>query len=93
MQDMAAEKRNFKVLNEAQLNAYDEQGFLGLNAFVQGAWLTKLQDVTQRMIEESRGVTESNDKFDVEPDHTPQAPRLRRLMKLLDKRLPRERAA
>ena len=80
MQDMATGGRPLKVLDEAQLEAYDKDGYLGLDAFVQGDWLSKLQDVTQRMIEESRQVVETNDKFDVEPDHTPENPRLRRLM-------------
>ena len=84
MQDLAVGTRALKVLNEEQVRKYEEQGFLGLEAFVGSEWLNKLQGVTQRMIEESRAVTETNDKFDVEPDHTPENPRLRRLMKPQD---------
>ncbi len=84
MQDVAASGRTLKVLKDAQVRAYEEHGFLGLEAFVQGEWLANLQDVTQRMVEESRTVTKSDDKFDVEPDHTPEKPRLRRLMKPQD---------
>ena len=84
MQDMAPEKRTLKVLSDAQVRNYHEHGYLGIEAFVDAGWLAKLQDVTQHMIEDSRTVTETNDKFDVEPDHTPDAPRLRRLMKPQD---------
>lgn len=84
MQDIAAETRSLKALTEAQTRSYQEDGFLGLDAFVDGAWLSKLQQVTQQMIEESRTVAQSNDKFDVEPDHTAETPRLRRLMKPQD---------
>lgn len=80
MQDLTAETRSLKALSDAQVLDYEEQGFLGLESFVRGEWLSKLRDVTRQMIEESREVTETNDKFDVEPDHTPDNPRLRRLM-------------
>jgi ectoine hydroxylase len=80
MQDMAAGAPALKALSEVQVRDYEEQGFLGLDSFVDGEWLSKLQEVTQRMIEESRGVSETNDKFDIEPDHTTDNPRLRRLM-------------
>ena len=84
MQDLAAGRRPLKVLSETQVRAYQDDGFLGLTSFVGADWMAQLQAVTQRMIEESRGVTETNDKFDVEPDHTPDAPRLRRLMRPQD---------
>jgi ectoine hydroxylase len=84
MQDQAASTSGAKVLTSEQLRAYDEQGFLGLDAFVSGDWLAKLQEVTEHMVEESRAVTESTDKFDVEPNHTAENPRLRRLMKPQD---------
>ena len=84
MQDMAADKRSSKVLSEAQIESYREDGFLGLESFVDDTWLAKLQQVTQQMVEESCSVTQSNDKFDVEPDHTSENPRLRRLMKPQD---------
>ena len=84
MQDMQADRQALKVLSEAQVRDYHEHGYLGLDSFVTGEWLARLQDVTQRMVEESRGVKESNDKFDVEPDHTADTPRLRRLMRPQD---------
>ncbi|MFY0613798.1 MAG: phytanoyl-CoA dioxygenase family protein [Hyphomicrobiaceae bacterium] len=84
MQDIAAQKSGLKVLTDAQVSAYEMDGFLGLDGFVEKPWLAKLQQVTQQMIEESRSVEQSNDKFDVEPDHTAESPRLRRLMKPQD---------
>ena len=84
MQKPVKDVRALKVLSDAQLRYYDEKGFLGLESFVGGEWLSKLQDVTQQMIEKSRSVRETDENFDVEPDHTPDNPRLRRLMKPQD---------
>lgn len=84
MQDIAAQQSGLKVLTDAQVSAYEKDGFLGLDGFVEKPWLAKLQQVTQQMIKESRSVEQSNDKFDVEPDHTVESPRLRRLMKPQD---------
>jgi hypothetical protein len=38
-----------------------------------------LRDATDEMVERSRKVTRSDAVFDLEPDHTPDAPRLRRV--------------
>jgi ectoine hydroxylase-related dioxygenase (phytanoyl-CoA dioxygenase family) len=69
-----------KVLSEAQRAQYFEQGYLVLERFVSEDWLARLRNVTEEFVEESRTVTESDGKFDIEPDHSAAAPRLRRLM-------------
>ncbi len=43
------------------------------------AEIAELRRVTDEFVEKSRGVTKSGDVFDVEPSHTPEQPRLRRL--------------
>ncbi|MDP7174256.1 MAG: phytanoyl-CoA dioxygenase family protein, partial [Alphaproteobacteria bacterium] len=68
-----------KALSQKQREAFFEDGFLALDSFVEQVWLDRLWQVTQDFIEESRTVTESNGKFDLEPDHTSEKPRLRRL--------------
>ncbi len=68
-----------KVLSDAQRRFYFEHGYLHLDGFVSGAWLDRLWAVTNRFIEDSRKCAASNDVFDLEPAHTADAPRLRRL--------------
>lgn len=68
-----------KVLSQQQREAYFEQGYLLLPAFIPGDLLRKLQSVAAEFVEESRSCVKSNAKFDLEPRHTASAPRLRRL--------------
>ena len=68
-----------KVLSDEQRKFYFDNGYLVLNDFVDQAWLDRIWNVTNGFIEASRSVLKSDDKFDLEPGHSPQAPRLRRL--------------
>ena len=68
------------VLTEAQREAYFRDGYLLLERFVPDDWLATLRGLSARFIEESRSLTESNGKFDLEPDHSADEPRLRRLV-------------
>ena len=68
-----------KVLTQAQREAYFRDGYVALEEFVSREWLDRLWDVTDGFIAESKSVSKSDDKFDVEPDHNADNPRLRRL--------------
>ena len=68
-----------KVLTDAQREAYFRDGYLLLERFVPDDWLTTLRGLSERFIDESRQQTVSDEKFDLEPDHCANAPRLRRL--------------
>ncbi len=74
-----------KVLSQAQRQAYFENGYIALEKFVSADWLARLNTVTSDFIEQSRSVTESNGIFDIEPNHSAEAPRLRRLMTPVDR--------
>ena len=76
--------RPAKVLSQARRESYFDQGYLLLESFVSQAWLERLRLVADEFIEESRGLTESNHKLDLEPDHRADAPRLRRLTSPVD---------
>ncbi|WP_416899378.1 MAG: phytanoyl-CoA dioxygenase family protein [Minwuia sp.] len=67
------------VLTQAQRQHYFDNGYLHLDGFIPEAWMTRLQAVTDRFVEQSRGVERSDRVFDLEPNHTADAPRLRRL--------------
>jgi len=68
------------VLTQAQREHYFDFGYLVLPKFVDDAWLKRLNEVTGEFIEESRSYKTSDSKFDLEPDHSAENPRLRRLM-------------
>ena len=68
-----------KVLTQDQRQSYFDTGFLMVERFVSEEWLERLWDVTNQFIDESRDRTKSDGKFDLEPDHASDNPRLRRL--------------
>lgn len=70
-----------RVLSQRQRESYFEDGFLLLEGAIDAHWLQRLRAATDRLVERSRGVTRSDDVFDLEPGHRPDAPRLRRVSK------------
>ncbi len=68
------------VLTQNQREHYFERGYLVLENFVSADWLDRLNKVTADFVDQSRALTVSNKNFDLEPDHTADNPRLRRLM-------------
>ena len=67
------------VLTQAQREFYFREGYLLLPGVIDPEWLQRLRDATSRLIERSRAVTTSDEIFDLEPGHTADAPRLRRV--------------
>ena len=68
-----------KVLSDEQRRFYFEHGYLHLDGFVGSDWLDRLWAVTDRFIDDSRSRSASDDAFDLEPAHSADSPRLRRL--------------
>jgi ectoine hydroxylase len=68
-----------KTLSQAQREQYFRDGYLVLDGFIGQDWLDRIWEVTNGFIEESRGWTKSDTKFDLEPGHSADTPRLRRL--------------
>ena len=73
------------MLNPDQIAFYEEHGYLVIEGAVTGERLETLQAVTADLIERSREVAESDDVYDLDAGHSPQAPRLTRI------KLPHER--
>jgi len=73
-----------RVLTPELRAAYARDGFLAVESFVEADWLERLRAATAGFVEKSRELTESNVVFDLEPDHTAEAPRLRRLTSPVD---------
>lgn len=68
-----------KVLTDDQRRSYFDNGYLLIERAVSQDWIDRILTVTNRMIEKSRSLTASDAVFDLEPEHTPDNPRLRRL--------------
>ena len=68
-----------KVLTQAQRTQYFDDGYVLLPSFIPSDVLAELNEVTAHFIEESRQADQADKRFDVEPDHAPDNPRLRRL--------------
>ena len=67
------------VLSQEQRESYFENGYILLERVVSDEWLERLRAVTAEFVEQSRAMTQSDAVFDLEPDHTADTPRLRRL--------------
>jgi len=67
------------MLSAVQKAFYAENGYLLVEDVVNGAQLKKLQDITYGLIDESRKVSESNERFDLDKGHSAAAPRLTRI--------------
>ena len=68
-----------RVLTQAQRESYFEKGYVLVENVVPDEWIERLREVTNAFVEQSRDITESDAVWDLEPDHTPESPRLRRL--------------
>src|SRR5262245_53234472 len=72
-------------LDAAARARYAADGFLTVPGYVGESWLARLRAVVAAKIEESRGLTASDDQFDLAPDPTADKPNSRRLRKAVDR--------
>jgi ectoine hydroxylase len=68
-----------RVLTQDQRARYFADGYLLVENAVPTPWIERLRAVTAEMVERSRAQTVSDAVFDLEPGHTADNPRLRRL--------------
>jgi ectoine hydroxylase len=73
-----------KVVTEEQRESYWENGYLLLERIIPDEWLERLRAATDEMVERSRSLTASDAVFDLESNHTADAPRLRRVTSPVD---------
>lgn len=71
-------------LSQEQHQSYARDGYLALERYIDDRWLAELQAVSAEFIELSRELEHSNKVLDVEPNHTADQPRLRRLISPVD---------
>ena len=68
-----------EVLNNEQITSYQEDGYLVLENHLSQAVVTAIRDEVERLSKPARGMTESDDKIDLEDSHSPDDPRIRRI--------------
>lgn len=68
-----------RALTPEQITAFEDEGYLCLPGFISHDWLDRLEAVMNRFVEESRALTQSSAAILIEPGHTPENPRLRRI--------------
>ena len=73
-----------KVLSPEQREFYWENGYLLLEKIIPDEWLDRLRAATDEQVERSRALTASDAVFDLEPNHTAEEPRLRRVTSPVD---------
>ena len=67
------------MLTQEQIAFYHTNGYIGVEGVLSDSEIAELRRVTDEFVEKSRSVTTNDDVFDLEPGHTPENPRLRRL--------------
>lgn len=67
------------MLTQEQIEFYRERGYIGVEGVLSQQEVEELRRVTDEFVEKSRQVSENDDVFDLEPGHSCEAPRLRRL--------------
>lgn len=67
------------MLSPEEIAFYHENGYVTVENVLSDAELAELRRVTDEFVERSRGISRHDDVFDLEADHSPQRPRLRRI--------------
>jgi ectoine hydroxylase len=73
-----------RVLTQAQREFYFTEGYILLERIIGDEWIRKLRAATDELVERSRKVTKPDAVWDLEPDHSPESPRLRRVSAPVD---------
>ena len=68
-----------RYLSDEQVASYHRDGYLAVSRLIDAEKVATLRRTTQAFVERSRGVSRSDDVFDLDPRHTPAAPAVRRI--------------
>jgi ectoine hydroxylase-related dioxygenase (phytanoyl-CoA dioxygenase family) len=67
------------LLDQAAINRYHDQGWLVVEDVFDAAELELARSIIRDGVEGARGITAHTEVYDLEPDHRPNAPRVRRI--------------
>ena len=77
-------ERPARILTQAQRKKYFDVGYVCVEGLVDAQWLARLNQTTAEFVEMSRHIQSQDRRFDLEPDHSAEAPRIRRLNSPVD---------
>ena len=67
------------MINAKDVEFYHEHGYLLVENVLDAKTLVKMRSVIAGLVAKAAGVTTHNDIYDLEPTHTPENPRVRRI--------------
>ena len=70
-----------RILTTAQVEQYREEGYVIVEGVVDDNTLRTMKNALAELVEQSRAVAAHNDIYDLEPGHTAEQPRVRRIKK------------
>lgn len=73
-----------RVLDQSEREFFFDQGYVCKHNVISSDWIAKLNEGIDALVEHSRALTASDGTFDLEPGHTAETPRLRRIAYLDD---------
>jgi ectoine hydroxylase len=72
------------IIRDEDTAFYHENGYLLIENMISDEWLQSLRSASAEFVEDSRALTSSSRILDVEPNHSAETPRLRRLVSPLE---------
>lgn len=67
------------MLTQSQIQQYEKDGYTIVRDALPPDLLSQLQRITDEIVESARGISSHTDVLDLEPSHTPENPRVRRI--------------
>lgn len=67
------------VITDKQTADYNEKGFIVVENIYSAAEVQEMRDALSELVESARGLTDHTNVIDLEPNHTPDVPRVRRI--------------
>jgi phytanoyl-CoA hydroxylase len=76
---MSGPESGLEVLTLAQWRQYRDEGYTVVDGVLSSDELEQLRRATEELVDGARGVTQHTALYDLDPSHTPEVPRIRRL--------------
>ncbi len=73
-----------RPITDDERGRYETDGYLLLDSWLDRSWLDRINAKVAELIDVSRSAVKGDPRFDFEPDHTPENPRLRRIQSPVD---------
>lgn len=70
-----------RSISQDQINFYNEKGYLIVENVLSQDEIKELGSITDNFVEKSKNITKHNEDFDIEPGHSKENPKLRRIKK------------